>query len=83
MQVILNEIQPWDTNAYFNQAKILKERDSFDLEDLSTSVSNIDSFAEIKSKIHEILDTVIGEVLCFVCVCVCFRGLNSKLCKAC
>ncbi|GAB1301371.1 Thyroid adenoma-associated protein homolog [Apodemus speciosus] len=48
LQVILNEIQPRDTNDYFNQAKILKECDSFDLEDLSTTVSNIDSSAEIK-----------------------------------
>lgn len=70
MQVILNEIQPRDTNAYFNQAKILKERGSFDLEDLSASVSDIDSFTESKGKIHEILDTVISGLLCFVCVCV-------------
>lgn len=51
LQTILNEIQPRDTNDYFNQAKILKERDSFDLEDLNTSVPNIDTSAEIKGNI--------------------------------
>ncbi|KAM5292637.1 tRNA (32-2'-O)-methyltransferase regulator THADA-like [Ctenodactylus gundi] len=48
LQVILNEIQPRDTNEYFNQAKILKECDSLDLGDLDASVSNIDISAEIK-----------------------------------
>ncbi|KAB0393577.1 hypothetical protein E2I00_006575, partial [Balaenoptera physalus] len=47
LQTILNEIQPRDTNDYFNRAKILKECDSFDLEDLSASVPNIDTSAEI------------------------------------
>uniref|UniRef100_A0A8C0LNL0 tRNA (32-2'-O)-methyltransferase regulator THADA n=1 Tax=Canis lupus dingo TaxID=286419 RepID=A0A8C0LNL0_CANLU len=37
LQTILNEIQPRDTNDYFTQAKILKEHDSFDLEDLNVS----------------------------------------------
>lgn len=48
LQTILNEIQPRDTNDYFNQAKILKERDSFDLKDLNASVRSIDASAESK-----------------------------------
>lgn len=54
LQMILNEIQPRDTNDYFNQAKILKEHDSFDLEDLNASVSNIDTSAEIKGIVCKI-----------------------------
>lgn len=54
LQTILNEIQPRDTNDYFNQAKILKECDIFDLEDLKASVSNIDTSAEIKGNIYKI-----------------------------
>lgn len=54
LQMILNEIQPRDTNDYFNQAKILKERDSFDLEDLNASVSNIDTSAEVQGSIYKI-----------------------------
>lgn len=54
LQTILSEIQPRDTNDYFNQAKILKECDSFDLEDLKASVSNIDTSAEIKGSIYKI-----------------------------
>ena len=50
--MILSEIQPRDTNDYFNQAKILKERDSFDLEDLSASIPNTDTSAEIKGSIY-------------------------------
>ena len=69
MQLILNEIQPRDTNDYFNHTKILKECDSFDLEDLSTSVSNIDSSAEVKGKIHK-TDSVISGVCVYVCVCM-------------
>lgn len=48
LQTILNEIQPRDTNDYFNQAKILKDCDSFDLEALHASVPNIDTSAEVK-----------------------------------
>lgn len=63
LQVILNEIQPRDTNDYFSQAKILKECDSFDLEDLSTSVSSIDSSAEIKGKEEKACDVTAQMVL--------------------
>ncbi|XP_038174568.1 thyroid adenoma-associated protein isoform X3 [Arvicola amphibius] len=72
LQVILNEIQPRDTNAYFNQAKILEERDSFDLEDLSTSVSNIDSFADIKGREGRTCDVTAQMVL----VC-CWRSMKE------
>ncbi|EGW03188.1 Thyroid adenoma-associated protein [Cricetulus griseus] len=72
LQVILNEIQPRDTNAYFNQAKILKECDSFDLEDLSASVSNIDSSAEIKGKETKTCDVTAQMVL----VC-CWRSMKE------
>lgn len=51
--MILNEIQPRDTNDYFNQAKILKEHDSFDLEDLNANVPNIDTSAEIKGSLYK------------------------------
>lgn len=59
LQVILNEIQPRDTNDYFNQAKILKECDSFDLEDLNTSVSNINTFTDIKGNMYRINTTIL------------------------
>ncbi|CAH6778046.1 Thada [Phodopus roborovskii] len=72
LQGILNEIQPRDTNAYFNQAKILKECDSFDLEDLRTSVSNIDSSAEIKGKEAKTCDVTAQMVL----VC-CWRSMKE------
>lgn len=52
--MILNEIQPRDNNDYFNQAKVLKEHDSFDLEDLNASVPNIDTSAEIKGSKYKI-----------------------------
>ncbi|XP_021508522.1 tRNA (32-2'-O)-methyltransferase regulator THADA [Meriones unguiculatus] len=72
LQVILNEIQPRDTNEYFSQAKMLKECDSFDLEDLSTSVSNIDSSAEIKGKEGKTCDVTAQMVL----VC-CWRSMKE------
>lgn len=72
LQVILNEIQPRDTNDYFNQAKILKECDSFDLEDLSTSVSNIDSSAEIKDKEEKVCDVTAQMVLA-----CCWRSMKE------
>ncbi|XP_050002100.1 tRNA (32-2'-O)-methyltransferase regulator THADA isoform X2 [Alexandromys fortis] len=72
LQVILNEIQPRDTNAYFNQAKILKERGSFDLEDLSASVSDIDSFTESKGREGRTCDVTAQMVL----VC-CWRSMKE------
>ncbi|KAM5143225.1 tRNA (32-2'-O)-methyltransferase regulator THADA [Callospermophilus lateralis] len=72
LQVILKEIQPRDTNDYFNQAKILKECDSFDLEDLNVSVSNIDTSAEIKGKEGKTCDVTAQMVL----VC-CWRSMKE------
>ncbi|XP_073905688.1 tRNA (32-2'-O)-methyltransferase regulator THADA isoform X8 [Castor canadensis] len=72
LQVILNEIQPRDTNDFFNQAKILKECDSFDLEDLNASVSNIDTSAEIKGKEGKTCDVTAQMVL----VC-CWRSMKE------
>ncbi|XP_013213722.3 tRNA (32-2'-O)-methyltransferase regulator THADA [Ictidomys tridecemlineatus] len=72
LQVILKEIQPRDTNDYFNQAKILKECDSFDLEDLNISVSNIDTSAEIKGKEGKTCDVTAQMVL----VC-CWRSMKE------
>lgn len=54
LQTILSEIQPRDTNDYFNQAKILKERDSFDLEDLNASVPSIGASVEVKGSMCKI-----------------------------
>ncbi|XP_047377832.1 thyroid adenoma-associated protein isoform X2 [Sciurus carolinensis] len=72
LQVILKEIQPRDTNDYFNQAKILKECNSFDLEDLNISVSNIDTSAEIKGKEEKTCDVTAQMVL----VC-CWRSMKE------
>ncbi|XP_006990565.1 tRNA (32-2'-O)-methyltransferase regulator THADA isoform X1 [Peromyscus maniculatus bairdii] len=72
LQVILNEIQPRDTNDYFNQAKLMKECDSFDLEDLSTSVSNIDCCTEVKGKEGTTCDVTAQMVL----VC-CWRSMKE------
>uniref|UniRef100_A0A8C2UVG2 tRNA (32-2'-O)-methyltransferase regulator THADA n=1 Tax=Chinchilla lanigera TaxID=34839 RepID=A0A8C2UVG2_CHILA len=72
LQVILNEIQPRDTNDYFNQAKILKECDSFDLEDLNVCVSNIDTFADIRGKEGKTCDVTAQMVL----VC-CWRSMKE------
>ncbi|XP_066234487.1 tRNA (32-2'-O)-methyltransferase regulator THADA isoform X1 [Saccopteryx leptura] len=72
LQMILNEIQPRDTNDYFNQAKILKECDSFDLEDLNASVPNSDSSAEIKGKEGKTCDVTAQMVL----VC-CWRSMKE------
>ncbi|XP_034857569.1 thyroid adenoma-associated protein isoform X6 [Mirounga leonina] len=73
LQTILSEIQPRDTNDYFTQAKILKERDSFDLEDLNASVPNIGASAEIKgSKERKTCDVTAQMVL----VC-CWRSMKE------
>ncbi|KAB0359206.1 hypothetical protein FD754_003362 [Muntiacus muntjak] len=69
---ILNEIQPRDTNDYFSQTKILKECGSFDLEDLSVSVPNIDTSAEIKGKEGKTCDVTAQMVL----VC-CWRSMKE------
>ncbi|XP_063474167.1 tRNA (32-2'-O)-methyltransferase regulator THADA isoform X5 [Symphalangus syndactylus] len=72
LQMILNEIQPRDTNDYFNQAKILKERDSFDMKDLNASVVNIDTSTEIKGKEVKTCDVTAQMVL----VC-CWRSMKE------
>ncbi|XP_021573829.1 thyroid adenoma-associated protein isoform X2 [Carlito syrichta] len=72
LQVILNEIQPRDTNDYFNQAKILEDCDSFDLEDLNASVTNIDTSAEIKGNEGKTCDVTAQMVL----VC-CWRSMKE------
>ncbi|KAM6221231.1 tRNA (32-2'-O)-methyltransferase regulator THADA isoform 2-T2 [Rhynchocyon petersi] len=50
LQMILNEIQPRDSNDYFSQAKIVKEHDSFHMEDLNAALPNTDTSVEIKGK---------------------------------
>ncbi|XP_017654373.1 thyroid adenoma-associated protein isoform X2 [Nannospalax galili] len=72
LQVILNEIQPRDTNDYFNQAKVLKECDNFDLEDLNTRVSIIDASVEVQSKERKTRDVTAQMVL----VC-CWRSMKE------
>nr|XP_058134459.1 thyroid adenoma-associated protein isoform X3 [Dasypus novemcinctus] len=72
LQVILNEIQPRDTNDYFSQTKILKEHDSFDLEDLNASVPSIDSSTEIRGKEGKTCDVTAQMVL----VC-CWRSMKE------
>ncbi|XP_014967729.2 tRNA (32-2'-O)-methyltransferase regulator THADA isoform X13 [Macaca mulatta] len=72
LQMILNEIQPRDTNDYFNQAKILKEHDSFDMKDLNASVVNIDISTEIKGKEVKTCDVTAQMVL----VC-CWRSMKE------
>ncbi|XP_006839467.1 PREDICTED: thyroid adenoma-associated protein [Chrysochloris asiatica] len=69
LQMILNEIQPRDTNDYFSQAKILKECDSFDLEDLNASMPDI---AGIKGKEGKTCDVTAQMVL----VC-CWRSMKE------
>ncbi|XP_042531416.1 thyroid adenoma-associated protein isoform X1 [Dipodomys spectabilis] len=72
LQVILSEIQPRDTNDFFNQTKILNECDSFDLEDLKATVSNFESSAEIKGKEGKTCDVTAQMVL----VC-CWRSMKE------
>uniref|UniRef100_A0A2I3H3R3 tRNA (32-2'-O)-methyltransferase regulator THADA n=1 Tax=Nomascus leucogenys TaxID=61853 RepID=A0A2I3H3R3_NOMLE len=72
LQMILNEIQPRDTNDYFNQAKILKERDSFDMKDLNASVVNIDTSTEVQGKEVKTCDVTAQMVL----VC-CWRSMKE------
>ncbi|XP_006882382.1 PREDICTED: thyroid adenoma-associated protein [Elephantulus edwardii] len=72
LQVILNEIQPRDTNDYFSQAKILKECDSFDLEDLNAAMPNSDTSVEIKGKEGKPCEVTAQMVL----VC-CWRSLKE------
>nr|XP_035929593.1 thyroid adenoma-associated protein [Halichoerus grypus] len=80
LQTILSEIQPRDTNDYFTQAKILKERDTFDLEDLNASVPNIGASAEIKGSMYKI-NIVVKKKTCdvtaqMVLVC-CWRSMKE------
>uniref|UniRef100_F7E3P6 tRNA (32-2'-O)-methyltransferase regulator THADA n=1 Tax=Callithrix jacchus TaxID=9483 RepID=F7E3P6_CALJA len=72
LQMILNEIQPRDTNDYFNQAKILKECNNFDMEDLNASVLNIDTSTEINGKEEKTCDVTAQMVL----VC-CWRSMKE------
>ncbi|XP_037662718.1 thyroid adenoma-associated protein isoform X2 [Choloepus didactylus] len=72
LQMILNEIQPRDTNDYFSKTKILKERDTFDLEDLNASVPSIDCSAEIKGKEGKTCDVTAQMVL----IC-CWRSMKE------
>lgn len=49
---------------YFSRAKILKECGSFDLEDLSASVPNIDTSAEIKGICNHYWSQYLSDKMC-------------------
>ncbi|XP_045141727.1 thyroid adenoma-associated protein isoform X2 [Echinops telfairi] len=72
LQVILNEIQPRDTNDYFSHAKVLKEHPSFDLDDLNANMPNIDAASEMKGKEGKPCDVTAQMVL----VC-CWRSMKE------
>ncbi|XP_012583035.1 PREDICTED: thyroid adenoma-associated protein isoform X1 [Condylura cristata] len=72
LQMILNEIQPRDTNDYFNQAKILKDCDTFDLEDLNAGLPNTGTSSEFKGKEGKTCDVTAQMVL----VC-CWRSMKE------
>ncbi|XP_074060882.1 tRNA (32-2'-O)-methyltransferase regulator THADA isoform X2 [Macrotis lagotis] len=72
LQMILNEIQPRDTNDYFNQVKMTKTHNSLDFEDLAAGVPMITTSAEMKGKEGQSCDVTAQAVL----VC-CWRSMKE------
>ncbi|XP_056678924.1 thyroid adenoma-associated protein isoform X1 [Monodelphis domestica] len=72
LQMILNEIQPRDTNDYFNQVKMTKKLNSLDLEDLAAGAPMITTSMEMKGKDGQSCDVTAQAVL----VC-CWRSMKE------
>ncbi|XP_044515397.1 thyroid adenoma-associated protein [Gracilinanus agilis] len=73
LQMILNEIQPRDTNDYFNQVKMTKKLKSLDLEDVAAAgAPMITTSMEMKGKEGQSCDVTAQAVL----VC-CWRSMKE------
>ncbi|XP_031806272.1 thyroid adenoma-associated protein isoform X1 [Sarcophilus harrisii] len=72
LQMILNEIQPRDTNDYFDQVKMTKTQNDFGFEDLAAGVPVITTSAEMKGKEGQSCDVTAQAVL----VC-CWRSMKE------
>ncbi|XP_068927698.1 tRNA (32-2'-O)-methyltransferase regulator THADA isoform X2 [Petaurus breviceps papuanus] len=72
LQMILNEIQPRDTNDYFNQVKMTKKLNGLGFEDLAAGVPMIATSAEMKGKEGQSCDVTAQAVL----VC-CWRSMKE------
>ncbi|XP_027720991.1 thyroid adenoma-associated protein isoform X3 [Vombatus ursinus] len=72
LKMILNEIQPRDTNDYFNQVKMTKKHNSLGFEDLTADVPMITTSAEMKGKEGQSCDVTAQAVL----VC-CWRSMKE------
>ncbi|XP_043846094.1 thyroid adenoma-associated protein isoform X2 [Dromiciops gliroides] len=72
LQMILNEIQPRDTNDYFNQVKMTKNHNGLHFEDLTAGVPMITTSAKMKGKEGQSCDVTAQAVL----VC-CWRSMKE------
>ncbi|XP_036606868.1 thyroid adenoma-associated protein [Trichosurus vulpecula] len=72
LQMILNEIQPRDTNDYFNQVKMTKKHNGLGFEDSAAGVPMITTSAEMKGKEGQSCDVTAQAVL----VC-CWRSMKE------
>ncbi|XP_078005622.1 tRNA (32-2'-O)-methyltransferase regulator THADA isoform X4 [Phascolarctos cinereus] len=72
LKMILNEIQPRDTNDYFSQVKMTKKHNSLGFEVLTADVPMITTSAEMKGKEGQSCDVTAQAVL----VC-CWRSMKE------